>query len=174
MRSEAEVVKLYPETRLVVGDWSLYSKQIAMDSLFPYPLMFRSTTDFADSENKARMMSKPPIFMATGVELNPAQIRYSFHTVKVEVVGTVADSLVIKQNNYPKWYAELDGKPISIYTAVGSFISVPVPPGKHEVVVRYRNTLILPMLLFEFILLSVIVIALFLTMKHQRIRYIFP
>jgi uncharacterized membrane protein YfhO len=145
-----------------------------MDSLFPYPLMFRSTTEFAENESKTRMMSEPPIFMATGEKLNPTQIRYSFQTVNVQVDGTVADSLVIKQNNYPKWHAEIDGKPTSIYTAAGSFISVPVPPGKHEVVVHYRNTLILPMLLLEFFLLSVAVIALFLTLRHQRIRYIFP
>jgi hypothetical protein len=174
MRNEAEVVKLYPDTKQVLGDWSLYSKQIAMDSLFPYPLMFRSTTDFAESESKTKMMSEPPLFLATGAKIDPGQISYSFQKVKVQVYGTVADSLVIKQNNYPNWHAEMDGKPTSIYTAAGTYISVPIPAGKHDVVIQFRNTRILPMLLLEFFLLSVTAIALFLSLRHQRIRYIFP
>ncbi|HSF45277.1 MAG TPA: YfhO family protein [Chitinophagaceae bacterium] len=174
MKNEADIVKQYPDTKQVIGDWSLYSKQIAMESLFPYPLMFRSTEDFAESERKALTILKPPIFLASGATINPQAIRYSFQSITVNLESTSTDSLVIKQNNYPKWVAEMDGKTSTIHSAFGTFISVPVPAGQHDVVIRYRNNIILPLLVLEFILLLIAATALFITSKAHRIRYIFP
>jgi hypothetical protein len=47
--------------------------------------------------------------------------------------------LVMSDNWYPAWRAEVDGKPAPLYRADYTLRAVPVPAGSHRVVLRYRS-----------------------------------
>jgi uncharacterized membrane protein YfhO len=54
-----------------------------------------------------------------------------------EIVTAGKSLLVFHQNHYPRWKALLDGEGVEIKEVNGPFMSVDVPPGKHEVSFRY-------------------------------------
>jgi hypothetical protein len=47
--------------------------------------------------------------------------------------------LVISENYYPSWHAEVDGAPAALLRANYTFRAVPVPAGEHEVRLYYRS-----------------------------------
>ena len=48
-----------------------------------------------------------------------------------------ADVIFIHDTHDPGWFAEIDGRPVSIVPEANSFFSIPVPKGARVVVVRY-------------------------------------
>lgn len=58
--------------------------------------------------------------------------------VTVSVDADTAGVLVLAENHYPGWEAEIDGRPTRIVRADGSFQAVAVPPGEHTVRFTYR------------------------------------
>jgi hypothetical protein len=174
MVREDEVANEYPKTDLILGPWSLYSKQIAMDSLFPYPLIFHSTLDLAASKDMEILKTEPAFFFRSKTGISRKEIAYSFQDIMFHLELMLKDTLVIKQNVYPKWQADLDGTPIPIHAAYGNFIAVALPEGKHQLTLAFRNNRIKILLFSEFLLLMVASIILFLIRKDHRIRYIFP
>jgi hypothetical protein len=56
----------------------------------------------------------------------------------IRFVGARPAFLVVTYTHYPGWQATLDGQPISILRANYAFSAVPVPGGRHELVLEYR------------------------------------
>ena len=50
--------------------------------------------------------------------------------------------LVIADNWFPAWKAEIDGTPVDILRAYHSLRAIPVSPGEHQVVLTYRSELL--------------------------------
>lgn len=50
--------------------------------------------------------------------------------------------LVIADNWFPAWRAEIDGTPVDILRAYHSLRAIPVSPGEHQVVLTYRSVLL--------------------------------
>ena len=50
--------------------------------------------------------------------------------------------LVIADNWFPAWRAEIDGTPVDILRAYHSLRAIPVSPGEHQVVLTYRSELL--------------------------------
>jgi len=63
----------------------------------------------------------------------------AFSPVEVQIISKTKDKALVNllQNNYFGWKAKIDGQPAKVYTGNMSFLSVPVPAGKHEVVFSY-------------------------------------
>jgi uncharacterized membrane protein YfhO len=49
--------------------------------------------------------------------------------------------LVLAQSWYHCWVAELDGRPATLLRANYAFQSLPVPAGRHQVQLSYKDTL---------------------------------
>lgn len=58
--------------------------------------------------------------------------------VRLVVSTPAAGVLVLAEAYHPGWQANLDGRPVSVLRADGAFRGVIVPPGRHEVVFRFR------------------------------------
>lgn len=46
--------------------------------------------------------------------------------------------LFIADANYPGWLARIDGKPVPVYSAQILGKAVPVPSGKHQIIIEYK------------------------------------
>ncbi|MFB1479429.1 YfhO family protein [Corallococcus sp. RDP092CA] len=70
--------------------------------------------------------------------------RESPERFSVEVEAEAPSVLVINDAHLPGWTATLDGEPASILAANVAVRAVPVPAGRHTVVMRYRTPGLLP------------------------------
>jgi uncharacterized membrane protein YfhO len=52
--------------------------------------------------------------------------------------------VVVMDPWYPGWRAEVDGQRAPLLRADYAFMAVPVPAGRHEVVLRYRPATLVP------------------------------
>jgi hypothetical protein len=62
---------------------------------------------------------------------------YSMNSITVSTDSDVDGFVVVMDNYYPGWHADVDGKNTSIYRANYTFKAVFVPKGQHQVVLNY-------------------------------------
>jgi hypothetical protein len=58
-------------------------------------------------------------------------------SARIKINSQVPDRLVIRETWDPGWSALLDGKPISLQAEYSVFLGVSIPPGGHELVLKY-------------------------------------
>jgi hypothetical protein len=125
------------------------------------PRAFVSTQPmFVDQEEKALQLISDPAFLsfnsaviclgkgerskhaAVGSgkpELIPARVdRYALHSVDITAESAEPGWLVLSDLFYPGWQAEIDGKPVPIFSGNYLFRAVELPSGKHHVRFVYR------------------------------------
>ncbi len=79
----------------------------------------------------------PPPGRALAVTVDePGHLEIDLHAVAGGVV-------VVTENDYPGWVAEVDGEPAPIRRALGTLMAVPVASGADTLVLRYRPTALL-------------------------------
>lgn len=66
-------------------------------------------------------------------------VEYSLHRAVVETESSRPALLVLADNAYPSWHAEVDGTPVPILSANLTFRAVEVPAGKHRVSFDYHS-----------------------------------
>jgi len=66
-------------------------------------------------------------------------IAYDANRIKVRAHMTAPGLLVLSENYHPDWKVTIDGKPAALLCAYHTLRAVPLLPGEHEVVFRYRS-----------------------------------
>lgn len=152
---------LQPETLLaeadqelasVIGDRALWGPEIAQKALVAYPLILQTTASYFDSAVRDTLTQKPAFFLLSGnqsKELLP--VDYSASHMRFNIWVSHADTLVIKQNDFPGWEATLNGKPVLPVRIAGTFIGIPLSSNKNELEIRYHHQAVTLLLIFQFI-----------------------
>lgn len=65
-------------------------------------------------------------------------ILYANNSVTIDAEAKRPSYLVLADTIYPGWGATVDGAPTAVFTANYLFRGIDLPPGRHEVVFRYR------------------------------------
>jgi hypothetical protein len=79
-------------------------------------------------------MPEPSPVEATVADWAPGMIRVALDPAPVDT-----SYLVVSENWYPAWRAELDGRPTPVHRANHAFLSVVLPPGAREVAFRFES-----------------------------------
>ena len=64
---------------------------------------------------------------------------YAPNEVRMLTDASGSSLLVFCENYYPSWKAYVDGQPSKLYRADYTFRAVPLPAGKHEVILRFES-----------------------------------
>ena len=148
-KAELSVVSAYPNTVRYTGNWALVSGQIAQENLIDYPLVFPQTLEFLKSGNRAFWYAKPPFFLTSGLAIVPE--RFQFTSILFPAKLPKEDTLLIKQNWYPGWIAELDGKSKKIQMTHEGLMAIPTGTNSNQVRLFFSRPLIGWLLVLEFI-----------------------
>jgi hypothetical protein len=126
----AQQVVNYPETRAIIGDWSLYSKTPGTARQVPYPIVLKNMQAFFDRDSTNRMayLQKPFLF-CTSPSAEVSIIAYSPQHITAGIKSDTACWLVLQQNVYPHWQYAADGKVEKVEIFDSSFMRVPVAAG---------------------------------------------
>ena len=125
--------------RVVSGAAKLPEDQVpptVIDPRFPVNAvaLYTDTATVAPAPIQAGRMPGPSTVRASLADWAPGAMR-------VTLTGT-ADStayLLVSENWYPDWHAEVDGKPALLLRGDHTFLSVALPPGAREVTLRFSS-----------------------------------
>jgi len=155
MKNESQILSEYFPTDLYIGNWSYYSKEIAVENQMSYPLILNETRNYFKQPERQILMEKPFVFFRSGnngYKINLVTFGYSSFEFLTE--STKLDTLVIKQNEIHGWKAMIDGKPVKLIKSFGALVGVEVPPGNHKINISYGNQKIIILFILQMMLMT--------------------
>lgn len=83
---------------------------------------------------------KPPEAGSSKSTAEVKELAYIRNTITMNIETSAAGLLVLTENYVPYWHADVDGEPVRMYRAYGTFMAVPCPPGSHKVTFTFRSS----------------------------------
>ena len=139
------------EEKGLVGDWSMYNKQIGVRKQVPYPIILKNMQQYFDKNDlmaPGNFPNQPFIFIASE---NPSLSIEKFSSGKITVFTKVnkATHLVFQQNFYPHWYY-YDGTEKRVVMHAGiNFMSAPISKAVQRITFSFEPTFIKWMMLLS-------------------------
>ncbi len=144
------------EEKGLVGDWSLYNKQIGCKEEVPYPIILKNMRTYFEKDaltKKENRLDKPFIFSADPENVSVVK-RLSFSPQKIQLnINSPGESqLVLQQNFYPHWFYNngTDKKEMNQYGI--NFMSLPLSKGDNNISVTFEPALVKATMLFSLII----------------------
>jgi len=144
----------------LVGDWSMYSKQIGVVNEVPYPIILKNADDYFKS--KKDYLREHFIFLRSTTsdwmlcDLSPNKVGFF-------VTADDSSQLVLQQNFYPHWYyidSTLKTKvPVSAFGI--NFMSGHITKGDNNITFSFEPTLVKWMMLLSAISFLICMLLLF-------------
>jgi hypothetical protein len=110
--------------------WSFYSDTIRRPELLD-----------ADPAHLFFPASERKLLSDAGLARTGSEARFksfSPHEIIAETVSGAPCYLTLKQHYHPAWKATVDGKPVTVHRSNYLFMTLSLPPGRHEVVYRFE------------------------------------
>lgn len=89
-----------------------------------------------DGLRRGAVAEGPPVRLSSGGEVRVRS--YRSNRVELTTLTPSASFLVASETDYPGWQATVDGQAVPIRTTNYAFRGLPIPAGKHEVVMEFR------------------------------------
>ncbi|HEY0673345.1 MAG TPA: YfhO family protein, partial [Longimicrobiales bacterium] len=89
---------------------------------------------------------------------------------RLQVSADAPALLVVLDNYYKAWHAEVDGREVPLLRANHTFRAIPVPAGQHEVVMRYSSETVATWATVSGVILLVLLLAAFVPPLRDRLR----
>lgn len=156
----------------MIGDWSLYNKQIGVTTQVYYPIELKNMQAyFADQQlnHSNNYLSEPFLFVNNNKE-NEVQVKqFSPNKISVQVVAADTAQIILQQNYYTNWYY-FDGKIKKRAERAGiNFMRAPVIKGKQLIYftfepVRIKYAMLLSLIAF----IAYIILLIFFKINLNR------
>ncbi len=120
-----------------------FYKQPAWDGYNPFALKNYEDLQFKRGPEFEKTILNPPWFLARQPLLKPdlqsfSPAHWSFH-----MNSSVADTLILLQNEYPGWKVSVNGREVTPLRYQGTFLSIPVSAGDHNVEFVYQPKMVI-------------------------------
>ncbi len=140
---------LSSEKKGLVGNWSMYSKNIGTVSKVPYPVSLKNTDAYFDSKITDSTLS---VDNNTYVFISPVQAGHSnaisiasFAPGKISLqiqADHDGSNIVYLQNYYPHWYYNNGNEKRMVYKSGINFMMAPIAAGKNKLSFSFEPTLV--------------------------------
>jgi hypothetical protein len=163
----------YPgeDLRKIVGCWSYYSKQPGTPYRCDYPSILNSTVSYFSSTLPGMLDKKPFIFLKRGNGSMRIE-GFSSSRIDVQVQNLTFDSLILLQNYYPLWKAEVNRRPVLIQRYGMSFMAVSLEKGVSHVSFLYNlHTIKLVVTLWAAVWLLFLIMVLIIDNWERKVDY---
>ncbi|MEO6489245.1 MAG: hypothetical protein ABIO04_04820 [Ferruginibacter sp.] len=118
------------DEKALVGDWSMYNKQIGVKEKVPYPIILKNMDAYFNQRQK-KYLEKPFVFIEpTGPEDKLVVNSFSPNKITVSVTSDTSSVLILQQNYYPHWYYINGSNKRPVDKAGVNFMSAPIRNGK--------------------------------------------
>jgi hypothetical protein len=146
----------------LVGDWSLYNKQIGSKEEVPYPIILKNMRAYFEKDaisKKENHLDKPFIFSTdTSAEIKIHS--FASQKIELEVSSQSSSQLILQQNFYPNWYY-YNGSVKKEMNQYGiNFMSMPLEKGVNKISITFEPSLVKTTMLFSLILFVLCCLAL--------------
>ncbi len=130
-------VRIYRNTGALPRAWLVGEYEVIEEDK---AIIERLKSPAFDPRAKAILEEAPPGFVSQGHPQGRVKVdSYRPNVVELSVETDRPALLVMSDNWYPAWRAEIDGAPAPVHRANYTFRAVPVPAGSHRVVFRYQS-----------------------------------
>ena len=134
-----------PDENSMIGDWSMYNKQIGTAQEVPYPIILKNMRAYFDKDaitGKENHLDKAFIYLEDSAEATIQLLSFSPQQMELKVQSNTATKLVLQQNFYPHWYYSIgnDKKELNQYEM--NFMSVPIVKGETHLKISFEPILI--------------------------------
>lgn len=151
------------EEKGLVGDWSLYNKQIDVIHEVPYPIMLNTISkyfDFIKNNPSSALIKNDFLFIKSEGDNKP--IVTSFTPNKIIFTIHAADSgvVVYQQSFYPHWVYNSGKESKEIQPYSGAFISVPVTRGENKIEISFDSQKVKIAMLISLIIFLLVTVLL--------------
>jgi hypothetical protein len=145
LRSLLKNDSLPTEEKKLVGDWSMYNKQIGTREEVFYPVALKNMELFykaAALQPNGSYLDQPFVF-TTGTGINDIAVRsFSPSHIAVDVNADSATTMVLKQNFYPHWYVTTRTEKRQVDSFGINFMAAPLVKGPNKVEFSFEPTFI--------------------------------
>lgn len=114
----------------LVGNWSMYNKQIGTKQKVAYPIILKNMNAYFEKTvvQPGVMFAEKPFIFTTDTAINNITIKsFSPNRIMINVNADTVSAIILKQNFYPHWYYNTTGTEKKVVEKFGiNFMSAPI------------------------------------------------
>ncbi len=134
------ITSAYPSTDSIIGNWGLYSKQIAWSRKAAYPMSLKESADFFPTMSDS-LMGSSTIFSAGQEKACDAVLNWEPDHLAFRTNLDAPITVGIKQTHHPGWQGDIDGQRVIVKSGWSGLNTIDVPAGPHRVDLYFRDPL---------------------------------
>lgn len=160
---------LTTEDKGLIGDWSMYNKQIGVRDEVAYPIILKNMRSYFERSKDSQehnFLDEPFMFIQDIKSRGKIEIKsFAPNRIMANVNAGISTNLVLQQNFYPHWFYQ-NGKVKKAVEPFGiNFMKAPIIEGENNVIFSFEPRRVKWAMLLSFVLFigysSVLFISLF-------------
>ncbi|MGG9960768.1 hypothetical protein [Ferruginibacter sp. SUN106] len=127
--------------RGLVGDWSMYNKQIGTRQEVAYPIVLKNMKTYFEKGLAApnEIFTDKPFVFGSDSSLKSISVgAFSPNSISIHTNADSASVIVLKQNLYPHWYYKTGNQKNTVGSFGINFMSAPVNKGQSEITFSFE------------------------------------
>lgn len=167
----------------LIGDWSMYNKQIGTDNRIPYPINLKNTDDYfkhREIDSSLSVSNLPYLFLGEGARNTTGEfsvndgagkikvIQFSPNSITIDADIHAAVDIIYLQNYYPHWYYMTGTEKHPVLKAGINFMQAPLQEGKNTISFKFEPRLIQYCMIFSAIVFLLLIFYLLFTGFRQH------